>query len=1180
MSIFSELIRRESEFRSYAERLADTLCASHPLPIAVNGLSGGATDAFVCESVREARRHSKSPVLVLVQDMQTARYVTDYLSEDGFSAMRFDERELVFHNISASHDVERERLLLLLALAEGRLDCVVTTPAAAVGYTMPKKRLLDSALSLRVGDILSPDGLASKLSSMGFAFVDCVEGRGQFSRRGGIVDFFSGEGENPVRVDFFGDEIDRMVYFDPISQRALDACEEITLLPALEVVVDSEAREAMLILVNKLLKKASVEGASEKLQSEKNVLESGLAVDFRDKYLGVIYPERESLLSYFGSERAAVLVLGTGGCAESLKKYSEHLAEQTKSMVGSGVIAEQSAKYAMSVGEYESFIGGCAAVHINSFSGGVHGERLAGIFGFRCRRTVAYGDNFRMLVEDLQGYRKSGYRVILACDNKVGAQSLSATLLDAGIGSVPSFDEPPTGVADAAPGTVFITVASVVGYDLIISKTAILSMAKSEGRAIIANRRRQMIRKKTGGAVKRLMSHADLSVGDYVVHENYGIGLFEGIEAVTVDGVTRDYITIRYAGTDKLLVPCDKLDLVGKYIGAKDDDGKVKLSKMGGGDWLRTKSRAKGAAKDIAEELIKLYAERQRLPGFAFPPDGEEEREFAAAFEYEETDSQLQAIEEIKRDMMRTVPMNRLLCGDVGFGKTEVALRAAFKAIMGGKQVAILVPTTILALQHYQTALSRMRSYAINVEMLTRFRTPKEQENILRRAKRGEIDILIGTHKLLSKDLEFKNIGLLIVDEEQRFGVAQKEKLKQAFTNIDVLSLSATPIPRTLNMAMNGISDISILDEAPGERRPVQTYVTEHDEGLINDAIERELSRGGQVLYLYNKVEDIVYVSDRIAKAHPEARVTYAHGQMDKDELEDIWSGLVHGEIDVLVCTTIIETGVDLPNANTLIIENADRFGLSQLHQIRGRVGRSERQAYAYLTFRRGKVLSEVAEKRLSAIREFAEFGAGFKVALRDLEIRGAGNLLGAEQHGYIAGVGYDLYIKLLNEAVLETTGKTEKKREDALIDIRASANIPEGYIRRNAERMEMYKKISLIAEPEDRLDVYDELCDRFGEPPRVVSRLLDVALAKSLATSAGLKRIRQIGEYLWFATDDKPNLAVWSELFAAYSGLSFRMSADGCVAYRLKKGEDAAAMAARIMTDYYKNEKENVDEK
>jgi len=673
--------------------------------------------------------------------------------------------------------------------------------------------------------------------------------------------------------------------------------------------------------------------------------------------------------------------------------------------------------------------------------------------------------------------------------------------------------------------------------------------------------------RKIGTATKRIMSHADLSVGDYVVHASYGIGLFEGIEAVTIDGVTKDYITIRYAGTDKLFVPCDRLEVIGKYIGERERDGTVKLSKMGGTEWARTKSRAKAAAKDIAKKLIALYAERQRRPGFAFPSDRDMEDEFDSRFEYEETPSQLTAIEEIKRDMSRPVPMNRLLCGDVGFGKTEVALRAAFRAVLAGKQVAFLVPTTILALQHYQTAISRMRGYAVNIEMLSRFKKPKERAQILKKVKSGGVDLLIGTHALLSKQLEFRDLGLLIIDEEQRFGVVQKERLREMAKNVDTLMLSATPIPRTLNMSMSGINDISVLDEAPGERRPIETYVLEHDDGIIFDALSRELSRGGQVLYLYNKVEDIDLVSGRISERFPEARVTYAHGQMEREELEDIWQMLVGGEIDILVCTTIIETGVDLPNANTLVIENADRFGLSQLQQIRGRVGRSERQAYAYFTYRRGKALSEVAEKRLEAIREFAEFGAGFKIALRDLEIRGAGNLLGSEQHGYIESVGYDLYVKLLNEAVLEEKGE-EKVREESTVVINVSAHIPESYIRPSRSRMEIYKRISYIETEADKSELVDELIDRFGDVPVPVMRLMDVALTKALAERAGIRKVEEQNGRLVFISGH-PKLDIWSVVFSEFPSLAFMGAGSPIIVYRMKKNEDPTAVARAVLSKY-----------
>ena len=827
-------------------------------------------------------------------------------------------------------------------------------------------------------------------------------------------------------------------------------------------------------------------------------------------------------------------------------------------------MTEAAAEYTAGVSDYEDFLAKNLTVHINPFAGGVRESRLSGLFGFRCRRTVSYGGNPAMLYEDLASFRKGLYRTVIVTDNIQGRDSLISSLAEAEIAAVPLTDV--VDVTRAEGGRIFVTVGSTEGYDLISPRIAVISMARDEGRAVMQNRRRQRILRQSGGAGKRLMSYADLSVGDYVVHASYGIGLFEGIETVTVDGVTRDYITIKYAGTDKLFVPCDRLEMIGKYIGERDKDGKVKLSKMGGGDWTRTKSRAKSAARDIAKNLIQLYAERQRKPGFAFPEDSDLEDAFADSFEYDETESQTVAIREIKADMMRPVPMNRLLCGDVGFGKTEVALRAAFKAIMGGKQVAILVPTTILALQHYQTTLSRMRGYPVTVEMLSRFKKPREQAEILRKVKRGECDILIGTHKLLSKSLEFRDLGLLIIDEEQRFGVAQKEKLREMAKGVDTLTLTATPIPRTLNMAMNGISDISILDEAPGERRPVQTYVLEHDDAVIYDALRREIERGGQVLYLYNRVEDIDLVAGRIMKALPDARVAYAHGQMEREELEDIWQMLVRGEIDILVCTTIIETGVDLPAANTLVIENADRFGLAQLHQIRGRVGRSERQAYAYFTYRVGKVLSEVAEKRLAAIREFAEFGAGFKIALRDLEIRGAGNLLGAEQHGYIDAVGYDLYIKLLNEAVLEESGAARPERREATVDMKISANIPESYIQNSAQRMEMYKKISLITSEEDARDVSDEFLDRFGDMPRVTERLIAVAVTKALATDAGIERVEAREDVLTFVTD-RPDLAVWSEVFEKYKGMRFKTAGSTSVIYKYRG--DPAKIASEILGCY-----------
>ena len=1165
MSKLTRLIREDREYRGFAATFAEAMVSAVPLPIAINGLSGGAEDAFLAESVADAASVGK--VIVLTSDETERERVTAKLLASGCNCRAYKRRDLVFHNIKASRENDRERLSVLSALADGECGVVVTTLAAALQYTIPREELSRLCVLLVTGAEISPSELAERLVTLGFLRVDGVDGRGQFAIRGGILDFWCGDTEMPVRLEFFGDEIDRMVYFDPATQRALGVCERVELLPAAEMLVSTEARERILAEAKRLRKKNTESEVGTRLGQEIAILEASLPIDFRDRYMGLIYDSSECLFDYLAGDRCSVFIVGTTACLDNAKKYTDGLIAEAKSLVSMGLASERSAKYTAPVSYFEDFSKKNLTVHINSFAGGVSG-RLSGLFGFRSRRTVAYGDNGAMLIEDLRSFIKSGYRTVIAAENRTGAESIISALASADVYATPIYDSPDFNIAEARVGSVMVAVESIDGFDLLLPRIAVLSLARDEGKRIMANRKRQRILRKSGGAGKRLLSHADLSVGDYVVHANYGIGLFEGLSAVTVDGVTRDYITIKYAGTDKLFVPCDKLELIGKYIGERDKNGEVKLSKMGGADWQRTKTRAKGAAKDIARELIAIYAERQRRPGFAFPADSDLEDEFAAAFEYDETDSQLQAIDEIKRDMMRPVPMNRLLCGDVGYGKTEVALRAAFKAIMGGKQVAILVPTTILALQHYQTAVSRMRGYPVTVEMLSRFKKPKEQSAILRKVKRGECDILIGTHKLLSKNLEFRDLGLVIIDEEQRFGVSQKERLKEAVKNVDVLTLSATPIPRTLNMAMNGISDMSVLDEAPGDRRPVQTYVLEHDEAVVFDAIAKELYRGGQVLYVYNKVEDIDLVAGKIMAALPEARIAFAHGKMEREEIEDIWQGLVDGEIDVLVCTTIIETGVDLPNANTLIIENADRFGLSQLHQIRGRVGRSERQAYAYFTFRRGKSLSEIAEKRLAAIRDFAEFGAGFNIALRDLEIRGAGNLLGAEQHGYIDSIGYDLYVKLLSEAVLEEQGEATEKKVEATVDIRVDAHIPEYYITVSAQRMEMYKKISLIENSEDASDVTDEFIDRFGEMPRVVERLIAVAEIKAIAERSGIRRIEERDGVVSFISDSH-DLAIWSEVFGLHKGLAFRGGAVPSVAYRLRSGEEPTKVALSVLRSY-----------
>lgn len=641
------------------------------------------------------------------------------------------------------------------------------------------------------------------------------------------------------------------------------------------------------------------------------------------------------------------------------------------------------------------------------------------------------------------------------------------------------------------------------------------------GRNAVASKKR----KSRSGFKKGQSLHSldELKKGDYVVHSLHGIGVFDGINKLEVGKITKDYIKIKYAKGDVLYVPVTQLDLVSKYIGPHEDDGRtVKLNKIGGKDWEKTRNKVRAAVKDMADQLIALYSKRQNSPGYAFSPDIDMQSDFERRFEYDETSDQLRAIDEIKGDMEKPYPMDRLLCGDVGFGKTEVALRAAFKCAADGKQCAILVPTTILAYQHYRTILKRFDGFPVEIEMLSRFRTPKEQEKILKNLKRGSLDIIVGTHRLVSKDVKFKDLGLLIVDEEQRFGVAQKEKLKELFPTVDVLTLSATPIPRTLNMAMTGIRDMSVIEEAPQDRYPVQTYVIEHDMGILCEAMEKELRRGGQVYYLHNRVESIESTAAKIKEMMPSARIAVAHGRMGEEELSEIWRDLLEGDIDILVCTTIIETGVDVPNCNTLIIEDADRLGLAQLHQIRGRVGRSTRRASAYFTFKRGKELSEIANRRLSAIREYTEFGSGFKIAMRDLEIRGAGNVLGAQQHGHMEAVGYDMYLQLLGEAVEEEKGeKPISRKKECLIDMQIDAHIPDDYIKSIPQRLAVYRRIADIKNTEDAEDVKDELRDRFGEIPQSVQGLIDVSLLRNTAAAKGIYEIGQKGNSVILYVND-----------------------------------------------------------
>ena len=1192
MSILEEVIRADGEYTQFREALGKQFRAgSDPKPLLVSGLCEGAADAFLVAGTKDTAGYRKGAALLFCQEEKECVRTVGLLRRFGLRAAFYEGRDLTFFDMSASHEYEHERLGVLFGLLTDSLDVVVTTPDTALGYTVPPEKLLSSVIRIGRDTRIDPSSLSLRLSAAGYARVDMVDGAGQFAVRGGIVDIFppvgsfrdedGGEknGAFALRLELWDEDIDRMALFDPETQRVTDDIEAAELAPARELLAGRPALELLKKAIGDCFRATHDERAEETLVHERAAVDTALSdgseVRFLDKYISLIYPEKACLLDYFPSgTRTAVFCRGYAALKERVKASAWHMDETVKELIAGGTIAPKYAEYGKAPAAFDAFLESHVTVCLDSMARGLGGTSLGGIFSFRTKHTVSYAEKNELLREDIGTLRAGGYRILLIAENETAAKNLAGLLADNGVPAVAggreSGKETDSALAAVKPGEVLVIFREFVqGFEMSLPRIAVLSTIPDARSAGAVRADRTLTKKKKKTAAETILSFADLRVGDYVVHETYGIGQYLGIQNLTTGGVRRDYITIRYAGAEKLYLPVEKLDMVSKYIGAHADDGLIKLSHFGNDSWTRTKSRVRAAVRDMAKELIKLYAERKRRPGIAFPPDDDFQRDFEAAFEYTETESQEQAAEEIKADMIRPVPMDRLLCGDVGFGKTEVALRAAYKAVLGGKQVAVLVPTTLLALQHYQTATSRMRSFAVNVDMISRFRTAAQQKATLSRVARGEVDILIGTHRLLSGDVKFKNLGLLIVDEEQRFGVAQKEKLKQIAGNVDVLTLSATPIPRTLNMAMGGIRDISVLDEAPGDRQPVQTYVLEYSEPVILEAIRRELRRGGQVFYLYNQVENIHSVAARLGEALPEAHITVAHGQMDKEQLEEIWEQMLSGEIDVLVCTTIIETGVDIPNANTLIVERANCMGLSQLHQLRGRVGRSARRAYAYFTYPAGRAVSEIAEKRLGAIREYAEFGAGFRIALRDMEIRGAGNLLGAEQHGHMDAVGYDLYIKLLNEAVLEEQGIREAPRTECKVNLTMDAYLPDAYVADASQRMAMYKRIALIRSEADRRDVADELIDRYGDLPKPAVNLLGISLLRAYAEESGITSVGE-GEGGIVLTPSAFDTDAWLDAADGMKGkLRVVPSAPPHLVFRPAKGDDALTLLHRMFEKY-----------
>ena len=1059
------------------------------LPVEANGLSDIHKTLMTAALLGE----TKKKIILMTPDEATAVLMCDDIGSLGVKAAVLPARDLVIAGFTGhSKEYEHKRIDTLSKLLDGDFEVLLLSAEAASQYVIPKQILKQNTFTLSVGDTAEISELCGRLVSAGYARVEQVDGVGQFALRGGILDIFSAGSPLPYRIEFWGDEVDTIAAFEIDSQRRTDSAESITVAPASEVLFD---KEELISRLRELLKSKLTDKQRATLESDIESLGYDVSIP-TDRYISLLYGG-STVFDYF--DEPLIITSEYTSFKERLYALSVQRNEDAKLYLEDGVLSGAVAKLYLEEAELMGFIE--KGLLLDSFMPNGVSFGLKDLITFDFKRNSPWGGDIAVLRDDISYMLSAGGTVVIAAGSEKAAELLTEDLNSSGIGA--AFLKKLTGLPSRG---VVVTVGGLSsGFEIPELKFAFIS------HKVIYGERRVRPRKKNKNAYNSL---EELKMGDYVVHASHGIGIFEGINRITSGNVTKDYIKIKYAKGDILYVPVTQLDLVSKYIGAAED-GAVRLHRLGSQEWHKTRRRVRAAVKDMAKQLTELYAKRMSIKGHAFSEDTDLQNNFERRFEYDETDDQLRCINEIKRDMERSVPMDRLLCGDVGFGKTEVALRAAFKCISEGKQCAILVPTTILAWQHYNTILKRFGDMPVEVRMLSRFVTPKQQEKTVLGLKRGNIDLVVGTHRLISKDVVFKDLGLVIIDEEQRFGVAQKEKLKEAYPSVDVLTLSATPIPRTLNMAMSGLRDLSSIDEAPNDRHPVQTYVCEQNNALLLEAIRKELRRGGQVYYLHNRVDTIDRVALRLAEQLPDCTVATAHGKMSEEQLSDVWKKLIEHEIDLLVCTTIIETGVDVPNANTLIIEDADRFGLSQLHQLRGRVGRSPRRAYAYFCFKAGRGLSEIATKRLEAIREYTEFGSGFRIAMRDLEIRGAGSILGGEQHGNMEAVGYDMYLTLLSEAVGEEKGIKALPDAECLVDLSISAHIPESYIESLPARLGVYRRIAEIKSVEDSEDVIDELCDRFGEPPKVVMGLIEIALFRSRASAAGIYEITQSGEQL-----------------------------------------------------------------
>ena len=1053
-------------------------------------------------------------LIITYNDLRAKEIYENYRFFDR-DVLYFPAKDLIFFQADIhSNLLEQQRIAVLKALVERKKVTVITTIAACMNHLVPFEDWKDHIMEIDSGCELDLAELKSELVKLGYERAGQVEGPGQFAIRGGIIDIYPLTEENPVRVELWGEEVDSIRSFDVESQRSIENLESVRIYPAAELIPDDAQRQAALERLKKEALKAEKVfrecGKPEEaarirnlLQDCKDQMEEFAEPPSMESFIDYFIPGKTMLPDYFDENTTLIFLDEPNRMLEAAQAVEAEFRESMEHRLEKGYVLPGQTSLLFSCNETAAALGRRNAVGLCTLENARAPWTVSGKYGLTVRSVNSYNNSFEYLVQDLRRWKREGYRVILLAASRTRGNRLAGDLLEEGLTSFYTEDAD----REVQPGEVLVTYGNAQrGYEYPLIKFVVITESDIFGQ----QKKKKKRHKRYEG--RQIQSFTELSVGDYVVHENHGLGVYRGIEKVEVDHVTKDYMRIEYAGGSSLYVPATQLDVIQKYA---DSDAKTpKLNKLGTQEWNRTKTRVRTAVREIAQDLVKLYAERQRKEGFVYGEDTVWQREFEEMFPFEETEDQLLAIEAVKRDMQSPKIMDRLICGDVGYGKTEIAIRAAFKAVQDGKQVAYLVPTTILAQQHYNTFVQRMKDFPVRVDLMCRFRTPAEQKQTIEGLKKGMVDIVIGTHRLLSKDVQYKNLGLLVIDEEQRFGVAHKEKIKQLKSDIDVMTLTATPIPRTLHMSLVGIRDMSVLEEAPQERVPIQTYVMEYNEEMVREAISRELARGGQVYYVYNRVNNIVEMTNTIAALVPQAQVAFAHGQMKERELEQVMYDFINGDIDVLVTTTIIETGLDISNVNTMIVHDADNMGLAQLYQLRGRVGRSNRTAYAFLMYRRNKMLKEVAEKRLSAIREFTELGSGFKIAMRDLEIRGAGNLLGSEQHGHMEAVGYDLYCKLLNESVREIQGETTPQESfETAIDLDVDAFIPDSYIRNEIQKLDIYKRIAAIQSEEEYDDMLEELMDRFGEPPRSVQNLLMIARMRSQAHDAYITELTQKGD-------------------------------------------------------------------